>query len=78
MRKIKGAVGVYDTAHTQMNVVIERIFSVFKEGGLAVLPNAELNDTTQKLMLAEYVHTCERLRISMDIISSTKSPLKGF
>ena len=35
--------------------------------------NAKLNDTAQKMMWAEAVHMCERVKISMDITGSTTS-----
>ena len=48
----------YKTPHTpQMNGVIERRFSVIKEKALAMLINAKLNDTDQKMLWAEAVHT---------------------
>ena len=34
----------------QMNGVVERIFAVIKEGVLAMLLNANLNDTAQKIL----------------------------
>ena len=40
--------------------------------------NAKLNDTAQKIMWAEAVHTCERVRNSMAIMGSTTSPFENF
>ena len=49
----------YMTPHTpQLNGVIEGIFSVIKEGALDMLLNEKLNDTNQKIMWEESVHTC--------------------
>ena len=50
------------TPHTpQLNEVTERIFSVIKEGALAMLLNAKRDDTAQKMLWMEAVHTSERV-----------------
>ena len=41
-----------------------------------MLLNAKLNDTYQKIMWEEAVHTCDRVRISMANTGSTTSPFK--
>ena len=41
----------------QFNSVIEIIFSVIKEGVLAILLNKKLNETDQKMIWAESVNT---------------------
>ena len=65
--------------HTpQLNIVIERRFSVIKEGALAMLLNAKLNDIAQKMLWKEAVHTCERIRNSMANTGSTTSPFESF
>ena len=67
----------YKTSHTpQMNGVIERRFYVIKEGALAILLNAKLNDTAQNILWEEAVHTCKRVRNSMATTGSTTSPIK--
>ena len=43
-----------------------------------MLLNAKLNDKYQKMLLAEAVHTCERIRNSMATTGSNTSPLKIF
>ena len=63
------------TLHTpQLNGVIDRIFAIIKDGELAMLLNAKLNNTYQKMMCTEAVHTCERERNSMATTGSTTSP----
>ena len=48
----------FTTPHkTQLNVIIERIFSFIKEGTLDVLLNENLDDTSQKIMWTEAVQT---------------------
>ena len=61
-----------------MNRVIEIIFSVIKEGALAMLLSTKLNDTAQKMLWAEAVHTYECVRNSMDTTVSTTSPFENF
>ena len=64
----------YTTPHTpQLNGVIERIFSVIKEGALAMLLNTKLNNTAQKMLWAEAGHTRERVRNSIATTGSTTS-----
>ena len=60
----------------QLNGVIERISTVIKEGLLAILPNAKLNDTAQKMMWAEAVHKRESVRNGMATTGSTTSQLE--
>ena len=43
-----------------------------------MLLNAKLNDTSQKILWAESVHTCERVINSMATTGSTKSPSENF
>ena len=58
----------YTTPHTpQLNVVIERRFADIEEGAIAMLLNAKLNDTDQKVLWEEAVHMCERERIAWQI-----------
>ena len=65
----------YTKTHTpQMNRVIERRFSVIKEGALEMLLNVKLNDTAQKMLLVEAVRKCKRVRNSMATTGSTTSP----
>ena len=67
----------YTPTHTpQLNGVIERRFSVIKEGALAILINSKLNDRAQKMMWAEAVNKLERVRNSMSTTGSTTSPFK--
>ena len=66
----------YTTLHTsQLNRVIERRFAVIKEGLLTILLNTKLNNTAQKIMWEEAVHTCKRVRNSMVNMGSTTSLL---
>ena len=56
----------YTTPHMpQLNRVIERRFTVIKEGALAMLMNTKLNHTSQKTLETEAVRTCERVQNSM-------------
>ena len=43
-----------------------------------MLLNAKLNDTDQKILWAEAVHMCKRVRNSMANTGSTTSPFKTF
>ena len=66
------------TPHTpHLNGVLERTFSVIKEAELVILFHAQLNDTSQRMMWVEAVHTCKLIRKSMDTTGSTTSPLKN-
>ena len=48
----------YTTPHTpHLNRVIEIRFAIIKEGVLAMLLNAKINDTAQKMLWPEAVHT---------------------
>ena len=60
----------------QMNGFIERRFFIIKEGELEILINIKMNDTYQKVLWEEAVHTYERVRNSMNTTGSTTSPLK--
>ena len=61
----------YTTPYTpQLNRVTEIIFGVIKEGVLAILLNAKLKDTAQKMLWTEAVHTFERVRNSIDTTGS--------
>ena len=52
----------YTTSHTpQLNGVIERIFEVVKEVALAMILNAKFNDTAQKMLWSEAVHTYKKV-----------------
>ena len=64
----------YTTPHTpQLNRFIERKVSVIKEGTLAMLLKEKLNDTSQIMLWAEAVNTCERVINSMADKGSTTS-----
>ena len=53
----------YTTPYTpQLNGIIERILAATKEGLLAMMLNAKLYDTAQKILWLEAVHTCERVK----------------
>ena len=43
-----------------------------------MLINTKFNDTAQKILWEDAVHTCERLRNSMATIGSTKIPIEIF
>ena len=43
-----------------------------------MLLNAKLNDTAQKMLLAEAFHTCKCVRNSMSTTGSTTSPFEIF
>ena len=69
----------YMTPHTlQLNRVTERRFEVIKEGALAIMLNAKLNDTAQKMLWSEAVHMCKHVRNSMDTTGSTTSLFENF
>ena len=69
----------YTTPHTpQFNVFVESIFVFINKRALDVLLNAKWNDIAQKILWAEAVHTCERVRNSMETIRSTKIPFEIF
>ena len=63
----------YTTPHTpQLNGFIERIFTFIKEGALAMLLKAKLNDTAQKILWSEAFHI-KRVRNIMATTGSTRS-----
>ena len=62
----------------QMNGFIERVFSIIKELLLAIMLNDKINDTDQKMLWAESVRTCTRVRNSMANTGSTTSPFKKY
>ena len=67
----------YTTPHTpQLSDVIKRRLSAIKKEALKMLLNAKINDTAQKMLWAETVHTCECIRNSMATMGSTKSPFE--
>ena len=69
----------YTTPHTpQLNGFIERRFSVIEEEALEMLLNEKLNYTAQKMLWVEAVHTCKRVRNSMDTKGSTTIPFGNF
>ena len=69
----------YTTTHKpKLNRVIERIFTIIKEGELDILMNVKLNDRYQKMIWAEAIHTCEHVRKIMDTTVSTKIPFETF
>ena len=52
----------YTTPHTpQLNGVIEMRFKVINDGALKMVLNNKLNDTAQKLLWIEAVHTCKHV-----------------
>ena len=61
-----------------MNGIIEKKLSVIKEGALAMLSNVKLNETAQKMLWLEAVHTCKHVRNIMATTLSTKSPFEIF
>ena len=55
------------TPHTlQFNGINERIVAIIKEGALYMLLNAQLNDTAQKILWTESLHTCESMHNSTE------------
>ena len=68
----------YTTPHKpQMNRVIERIFSVIKEGALVILLNMKLDVAAQIILWAESVCTCQRVRNIISATGSTTSPFEN-
>ena len=68
----------YTTHHTpHLNKVIERRFSAIKEGASAILLNAKFDDTSQKMLWEEAVHTCKHIINSMDTTGSTTIPFEN-
>ena len=69
----------YTTLHNpHLNRAIERIFAVIKEGALAMILSVKLNDTAHKMLWEEAVHTCKRIRNSVDTTGSTTSDFEIF
>ena len=58
----------------QLNVIAERIFTFIEEIVLAMLLNAKLNDTDQKMLWSEAVYTCERVQNSLATTGSMEIP----
>ena len=57
-----------------VNSIIKRIFAVIKEGALAILLNAKLNDNAQKVFWTEALYTYKRVQNIMETTQSTNSP----
>ena len=69
----------YKTHHMpQLNGVTERIFTVIEAVVFAMIINAKLNDTDQKMMWSEVVHMYEGVQNSMDTTGSTEIPFIDF
>ena len=62
----------------QLNGITERRFAVIKEGALAMLLNAKLNYTSQKILWEEAAHICECIINNMDSTGSMKIPFKNY
>ena len=58
----------------QLNGVTERIFAVIEAVVLAMIIDAKLNDTYQKMMWSEVVHMYEGVQNSMATTGSTDIP----
>ena len=56
MWKRKDNVGVHDTSHTSVERRHWKNIAVIKELLLALIQNAKLNDTAQKMMWVESLH----------------------
>ena len=68
----------YTTLHTpQLNVVIERRFADIEEGAIAMLLNAKLNDTDQKVLWEEAVHMCECVCILWQLQAVQRALIKA-
>ena len=79
MWKIEKFTLKYTTSHTtQFKDVTERRIAYIKEGVLAMILNAKLNDTAQKMLWSETVHTCERVIKRMATTGTKKSPFENF
>ena len=61
-----------------MNGFTERRFAIIKEGALSMLLKAKINDTAQKILWEESVHTCKLVRNSMATTCSTTRPFRNF
>ena len=61
-----------------LNGVTERRLAIIKEWSLAMLLNAKLNETAQKILWAEAIYTCICVINSMDTTGSTTSPFDNF
>ena len=59
---------------TQMIGFIERRFAVIKKGASEMLLNAKLNETAQKILWVEAVHTCKCIRNGMENAGITTRP----
>ena len=54
----------------QLNCIIERIFAIIQRRPLDMLLNTKLNEIDKKLLWADTVYKCERIRNSMDTTGS--------
>ena len=69
----------YTTPNTpQLNGIVESRLSVIKKGKLEIILDAKLNDTAQKMMWTEAVHTYERVQNNIANTGSNKSPFEIF
>ena len=57
----------------QLDGVIDRRFTIIKEGALVMMLNAKLNDTAQKILWEDEVQKRKRVRNSMATTGSTKT-----
>ena len=62
----------------QLNGVTKRIFSVIEVVVLAMIINAKLNDTYQKMMWSEVVHMHKGIQNSMATTGITEIPFVNF
>ena len=69
---------MHDTSHASVNGVIERRFTVTKKGALEMILNKKLNNTAQRMMLSEAVHTFDHERNNMTTTGSTKTLFEIF
>ena len=60
----------------QLNGITKEKSAVIKAVVLAMLLNAKLNDTDQKMLWSEAVHTYRGIQNSISITGSTKSPFE--
>ena len=62
----------------QLNGVTKRRFALIKAVVLDMILNEKLNETDQKMLLSEAVHTYEGVQNSISITGSTESPFGNF
>ena len=78
VRKGKFYVGIHDTAHAPVEYSHGENIFCYQGRIVRIAINVKLNNTAQKMLWGEAVHTCERIRNSMSTTGSTTSQFENY